>query len=204
MHEGITYAPRQLTDADLPSLLALCESNPQYYRHLHETPTRTSLAESMGELPPRCSPNQKHFVGFFRGDELVAVMDLVLDYPNAGTAFIGFFMVDARHQRRGVGSQIVADTLGRFRAQGFLRVRLAYVGGNEQSRGASTSWASPRSSPCGRQGCQAPPALLDETDDRLVGLLTVTNHEVAVPILKTGTARPGWRWSGHSGDPHWG
>lgn len=127
--------PRQLTDADLPSLLALCESNPQYYRHLHEAPTRKGLADSMGELPPHCSPNQKHFVGFFRGNELVAVMDLVLGYPDASTAFIGFLMVAARHQRRGVGSQIVADTLGRLRAQGFLRARLAYVRGNEQSRG---------------------------------------------------------------------
>lgn len=134
MHGGITYTPRQLTDADLPSLLALCESNPQYYRHLHEIPTRRSLAGSMSELPPHCGPNQKHFVGFFQGDELVAVMDLVLGYPDANAAFIGFLMVAAKHQRHGVGSQIVAETLGRLHAQGFLRVRLAYVQGNEQSR----------------------------------------------------------------------
>ena len=38
----------------------------------------------------------KYYLGFFAGDELVAVMDLILNYPKADIAFIGFFMMNVR------------------------------------------------------------------------------------------------------------
>lgn len=33
----------------------------------------------------------KYYIGYFEGEKLVAVMDLILNFPNKETAFIGFF-----------------------------------------------------------------------------------------------------------------
>lgn len=135
-----TYAVRCLTKADLPRILELCQGNPQYYYHLHEHPTVVSINEDMERLPPGCTAGQKSYLGFFDScSKLIAVLDLVRGYPTTHHAFIGFFMVCASEQGCGVGRRIIRCILNHLRNEGFDRVRLAYVEGNEQS---STFWLS--------------------------------------------------------------
>ena len=124
---------RTLTEADLPSVLALCESNPRYYQHFGEPPTLENLAGSMRALPPGCTPSQKSFLGFFDADELAAILDLVRGYPDEGCAYVGLFMVAASRQGRGLGTTLVEHVLDGLRGQGFSRVRLAYIEGNDQA-----------------------------------------------------------------------
>lgn len=45
-------------------------------------------------------------MGFFKGCELIAVMDLIAQYPDKETAFIGLLMVDEKFQHTGVGRAI--------------------------------------------------------------------------------------------------
>lgn len=42
---------------------------------------------------------------------LIAVMDLILKYPNDETAFIGLFMVDSASQGKGTGTAIIEECL---------------------------------------------------------------------------------------------
>lgn len=128
------YHARTLTGADLPAVLALCESNPRYYRHFGEPPTPENLAESMCALPPGCTPSQKSFLGFFDADGLVAILDLVRGYPDEGCAYVGLFMVTASRQGRSLGTTLVEHVLDRLREQGLSRLRLAYIEGNDQAR----------------------------------------------------------------------
>ena len=98
-------------------------------------PSAESLAADMRELPPGCNVEQKSYQGFFsNGNDLVAVLDLVRGYPDKTCAFIGLFMVDSAWQGKGIGSSLVARTVESLRMDGFQRMRLAYVAGNEQSR----------------------------------------------------------------------
>lgn len=90
--------------------------------------------QDMTALPPEKSEEDKFYLGFFAGDELAAVMDLILDYPKPGIAFIGFFMMNAQKQGRGIGSQIVDEVTAHLKACGFREVRLGVDKGNPQSR----------------------------------------------------------------------
>lgn len=65
---------------------------------------------------------------------LVAVLDLVLKYPDERTAFIGFFMMNVDFEGQGTGSAIIEQLVGYLKQCGFRYVRLGYVKGNEQSR----------------------------------------------------------------------
>lgn len=125
---------RRLTDEDLPELLALCESNPSYYECYGERPTLENLAQALRELPPACREDQKEFLGFFDEGRLLAVLDVVRGYPDELTAYVGLLMVDGAHHGRGVGSRVMGAELRRLRAEGFSRVRLAYIQGNEPAR----------------------------------------------------------------------
>lgn len=59
-------------------------------------------------------------------------MDLICHYPNAKTAFMGFFMMNCRYQGRGIGSAIIAESLSYLKKLGFSAVRLGYRKENAQ------------------------------------------------------------------------
>lgn len=103
------YQVRQLEKCDAQTVLDLYESNPLYFEHCPPPPTIQSVEYDMRALPDGKSIADKHFVGFFDGNNLVAVLDLIEKYPDKQTVFIGLFMVAAAYQGRGVGSKIVSS-----------------------------------------------------------------------------------------------
>lgn len=123
---------RILTREDIPLVLKLYESNPLYFYYCPPTPSGVEVWEDMTRLPPGKSSEDKFFLGFWKGRDLVAVMDFVYGYPDKETVFIGLFMVDSSWQDRGVGSRLIVDSLAFF-SKKYHKVRLACVKGNPQS-----------------------------------------------------------------------
>ena len=120
------YQVRRLTEEDTAQILALCRSNPLYYRHCGTEPSEADIRQDMTLLPPGAAPEDKYFLGYFHGDRLAAVLDLIDGYPSAETAYIGLFMVDGRFSGQGIGSRLVEELLEELKTAGFSRVRLAY------------------------------------------------------------------------------
>lgn len=127
------YRVRRLTEEDTAQILALCRSNPLYYRHCGTEPSEADIRQDMTLLPPGAAPEDKYFLGYFHGDRLAAVLDLIDGYPSAETAYIGLFMVDGRFSGQGIGSRLVEELLEELKTAGFSRVRLAYQKANPQS-----------------------------------------------------------------------
>lgn len=127
------YAVRKLTEADAGEILSLCLGNPLFYRYSPAEPTREQILLDLYATPPGTDSSQKAFVGFYDGEKLIAVMDLVDGWPEESTVFIGFFMVDAAAQGKGVGSGIIAEAASRFASAGKTSVRLGIDKGNPQS-----------------------------------------------------------------------
>ena len=127
------YSVRPMTDADIPQMLSLCRGNPLYYQYCPPFVTAQSLAEDLRALPPKKTMDDKYFAGYFDGERLVALLDLILGFPDEHTAFIGFFMTAASVQRGGVGSAIIAQLCAFLKSQGFQSVRLGWIKGNRQS-----------------------------------------------------------------------
>ena len=72
----------------------------------------------MEALPPGKSEEDKLYLGFFEKETLVAVMDLILKFPEEETAYIGLFMTEVTEQ---------------LKLCGYLKVRLGVDKGNPQS-----------------------------------------------------------------------
>lgn len=127
------FTARLLTQDDVPEMLRLAQGNPLYYKHMRLQPTTENIAETLTALPPRRTMADKHFFGWFQGEQLVAMMDLIARHPLEDMAFIGWFMVDAQRQGVGLGRLLVGDVLVMLQRCGVREVRLGRIAGNPQS-----------------------------------------------------------------------
>lgn len=128
-----TYSVRSLTPADVDIILPLCAGNKLFYQYHPPFVTRESILADMTALPPGKTMADKHYMGYFSQAALVALMDLILDYPAQGVAFIGLFMVHPAWQGRGVGSCLVEECAACLTRHGYRKIRLAIDQGNPQS-----------------------------------------------------------------------
>lgn len=126
------YRVSKLEERDVPTIFQLCKGNPQYYHYCPPAVSMDSIKEDMHALPKDKKLEDKYFLGFWKDDELVAVMDLVLKYPDEKTAWIGLFMMNAKMQGKGIGSKIIEEVCIYLQKK-FSFIKLAYVKGNKQS-----------------------------------------------------------------------
>ena len=127
------YLVRELGASEVPQILSLCRGNPLFYRHCPPPPSEARVIRDMNALPPRTERKDKHYLGYFDGEKLIAVLDLIMGYPDGDSAFVGFFMTDASVQNAGVGSGIVEELCAALARGGVRRVRLGWVRGNPQA-----------------------------------------------------------------------
>ena len=127
------FSVRPLTEADVGAAVRLCAGNPLFYQYHPPAATPESIRSDMTALPPGKTAAEKYYAGYFDGGALVALLDLIADYPESSTALIGFFMLDAARQGHGLGSALVQELLAALRSAGFRNVQLGTDVGNPQS-----------------------------------------------------------------------
>ena len=128
-----TYTVRRLVEEDIDDIYNLSLSNPLYFKHCPPMVTKESIASDMKALPKSVSVDDKYYIGFYDDSDLIAICDLIMNYPKKDVAFIGLFMVDANVQKKGVGSMIFKQMSDHFASIGIKKIKLAWVKSNEQS-----------------------------------------------------------------------
>ena len=130
---SVRFTVRKLTEADVPSVLALCRENMLYYQHCPPFVTEGSILSDMKALPPGKTLEDKYYLGYFDGGRMIAVMDYIHAFPNGETDFIGFFMVSMSSQKKGVGSGIIQELCAYLPEEWTKAIRLGWVQGNPQA-----------------------------------------------------------------------
>ena len=128
-----TFYVRKLDKDDIELIYDLSCKNHIYYQYHPPFVTRESILDDMKALPPGKSYNDKYYIGFYENDSLVAIMDLILDYPTKGIAFIGLFMTNIQYQHKGIGSNIISEITMSLKSLGYRKIRLGVDKGNPQS-----------------------------------------------------------------------
>lgn len=142
------YIIKQFTKEDISSIYELCVGNPIYYEYIKSVPTHENLTDTLTELPPNISLDKKYFVGYYKKNQLIALLDFITGYPNEQTVFVGWFMMRKELQGTGIGSNIIEEALLYFKEEKFQAVQLGYVKGNKQSEGF---WKKNKFIPVGRE-----------------------------------------------------
>lgn len=128
------YTIRDLLPQDAEMIYEVLKNNTIFYEYHPPMVTVESILEDMEALPPNKGYEDKHYIGFFRDNELVAVMDLIEHYPNPRTALLGFFAMNTNLQGQGIGTVIISDSVAYLAQVGFKKVRLGIDKGNPQSK----------------------------------------------------------------------
>ena len=128
-----TYQVIKVTEAQLPAVLKLCESNPSFYKYCPPLASLESLKQDLIKLPKNMTMDDKYYLAYYKDNQLVAVLDLITNYPSANVAFIAFFMLDKSFKGKGIGTAIINELELYLKAEGYLKIILAWVDGNNQS-----------------------------------------------------------------------
>ena len=128
-----TFHVRKLDKDDVELIYNLSCKNHIFYQYHPPFVTRESILDDMEALPPGTSYDDKFYVGFFENESLVAIMDLILDYPTKEIAFIGLFMTNIQYQHKGVSSKIISEIAMYLKSLGYKKIRLGVDKGNPQS-----------------------------------------------------------------------
>ena len=128
-----TYEARSLSEDDIPAIYELCSGNPQYYEYCPPPVTPESIRSDLHALPPGKTMEDKHSLGFYQKDRLIAMMDLITHCPEDDAAWIGLFMTAHDIQCQGVGSAIIREVCDALAREGFREVQLAFVKENPQA-----------------------------------------------------------------------
>lgn len=128
------YSSERISEEDIADVYNLCKDNRKYYEYAKTEPSKQDLTEVISQMPDNTGPENKYFIGFYDGKHnLVAILDLITRYPNDRAAFIGWFMVNASMQQKGIGSAIFADIRAALKAQGFEYLRLGCIKENSEA-----------------------------------------------------------------------
>lgn len=127
------FTARKLETGDAADIIELMKKNVLFYKYTEARPTKEDVIGDMRATPPGIEIDDKYYFGFYDGAKLVAVMDLIDGFPKPEIAYIGFFMMNAEYQGRGVGTAIIDEAIAYLRAIGKAKVQLAIDKGNPQS-----------------------------------------------------------------------
>ncbi len=120
-----------VADEELEAVLALMQSNPVLYELDGRSASMENLLHDRTNLPPRCIPDQKHYVALWRNGRPEALLDLIVGYPRERTLFIGLFMVDGAQHRQGIGRKVMTALPKAANGAGMDDIRLACLIGND-------------------------------------------------------------------------
>lgn len=118
------YYVRKLQKNDIDQIYDLCSKNHLYYQYRPPYVTRKSIESDMMALPDNVVFRDKYYVGYFKNEKLIAVLDLIDGYPKKDIVFIGFFMMDISIQKSGIGSAIVNELIKYLTTLKYKEVRL--------------------------------------------------------------------------------
>ena len=127
------YSVRTLKESDIDDILEIYKEHKLFHQYSNRLPYREEILKDMYITPPKTDAKQKYYIGFYRGDELIAIMDLIDGYPSSEIAYIGLFMVKASIQGKQIGSSIIKEALDYLKTINKTAARLAINKGNPQS-----------------------------------------------------------------------
>lgn len=116
---------RLVGEDDFDAVLSMLERCSDFYDLCGVPITDGSLRRGIAELPPRCTPEQKHFAALWKDSAPWIVLDLVEGWPRPRTLFVGLFVMDLALRRQGVGRAVMTALMKAAKGAGFDRSRLA-------------------------------------------------------------------------------
>ena len=127
------YIVKKLGYENVEDIYNLSITNPQYFYHCPPMVTYETIKDDLYATPNNCSIENKFYLGFYENEKLIAILDLILNYPDKDTSYIGLFMVDSNFQGKNIGTNIISGMIEYLKLF-YDFIKLGYVSTNVQSK----------------------------------------------------------------------
>ncbi len=123
-----TYEVRVIGEKDYLDVFHLHQSQPEFHALSNsEDVTLEYCIHDITMCPQDISRDRKYYLGFYKDQQLEAVVDLLVDYPERHTMWIGLLMIDSKLKGRGLGTLIVKRLIIAFRHLSFNAIQLGVI-----------------------------------------------------------------------------
>ncbi len=127
---------KEIDESFSAQVLELFQACSEYFELIGgETPADTD--HYFKDIPPNKDYDEKHLIGVFDGEKLVAAIDIVEDYPRDKEWIIGLLVIHPDYRRMGLGSK-VDEVLGAIVVEN--RGKFLRVGVQEQNKDGYNFW----------------------------------------------------------------
>jgi len=92
--------------------------------------TMESSVNDIDALPPNCDMEQKIYVCICEQDKIIAVMDLIMEFPEKSVFWIGLLLIHGDMQGKKIGSKIVTAVLDAAKSAGYRTAQLGVIENN--------------------------------------------------------------------------
>ena len=98
----------QLDQQALPSIQTLLEKCDDFYILVSGLPAKPDDPQELfTDLPPGKTYADKTVIGFYKGGELIGILDSIRGYPAQGDWFIGLMVLDPAERGNGLGRSLL-------------------------------------------------------------------------------------------------
>ena len=103
----LPYQVRRLTEEAGDEIFALQRRHPEYHAlFLNHKVKKADVLSDLTSIPEGVLPENKFYLGIYDADDLVAIADVILNFPTSKTAWLGLIMVDYDVVGQGIGKII--------------------------------------------------------------------------------------------------
>ncbi|MDO5088175.1 MAG: GNAT family N-acetyltransferase [Leptotrichiaceae bacterium] len=130
---SLEYKIRRLAEKDIQDIYELSKENTEYYKYCKTKPSIENSKEILTNLPLDKEIKDKYVIGFYKEGKLKALLDLIVEYPDKDTFFIGLLIISRKCQRKGVGTEIVNEISEFLKRKKYGYIRLGCIKENKKA-----------------------------------------------------------------------
>jgi len=120
------YETHPITKANCEQVIDVYNSNRDFFMLTEGKPaTLAGCIENIDAIPPGLDPQNKHNIGFWEGEECIAILDFLVGYPTPDYLYIGLLLVHANMHGKGAGKKIIKSMLTEANRHGLKIARIA-------------------------------------------------------------------------------
>jgi RimJ/RimL family protein N-acetyltransferase len=133
------YSSGLLGVGDLAELIVLQNSCAKFFQLVYgRSPTRADAEELLADRPEGLPLEDKRLIAIRKDDQLIGVLDLLSNYPQVDSWYLGLLMLDSAYRGQGIGAAICEATFDWIARQGGRDLTLIV---QEQNPAARRFWS---------------------------------------------------------------
>lgn len=125
------YEIANITNENFGQIFSVYDTNQDFFMLTQgKKATIESSISDIEAIPPNCVIAQKLYIGIWENDKAIGVLDIIQEYPEQTSFWIGLLLINGISHSKGIGSKIVCAILNAAKIAGYKSAQLGVIDTN--------------------------------------------------------------------------